>query len=588
MECLKSFEHLKDIDLKGNPKKRAFIVPFIVLILVSIVFIVDIAPVYNNEKLGILADDLLIVFQAQGETALHLVLYALIPGLFGLYYRKAFSRWFFGGFALLFVANAISFFAFQESLSAEILKGLENPYALPGHPYLWYLGAELLLLGVLLGIRLRLGGMGEVGDEGTEKHTPKNIVVCIDGTWNHPGQRDYGYLAQTNVFKLWASLKGKLTNKYQPNANLCKRYGEKQVGFYYHGVGNAIENSAIGMAFGGAFGFGAEAIKQRAYLDIIHEYHPGDRIFIFGFSRGAAIARLLASYVAKQGIPKRLLTLRWLGRKWPVWMSDNKNEDINIEVLGCWETVASFGLPVSFLGIPFQKINLFKNFTVPLAVKRAYHIVALDETRDAFEPTLMNPDPVNPNRIVQVWLSGNHANIGGGYKTDGLSDVALDFLLSCVSSGHSKTLKKVGDESWGIYLRALTIKTAHSSSDGSPDTLILKPNYDGKIRFEQGAIYKYGPRKMPIDALVHDAVFDRMQSPQAEYAPASLFRLNQELYKKSVQVSGEVELLHRTKSITINQKKTIEKWIKQSSTLSRWSKAAPEICSSLKQELVNK
>ena len=54
--------------------------------------------------------------------------------------------------------------------------------------------------------------------------------------------------------------------------------------------------------------------------------------------------------------------------------------------------------------------------------------------RDAFEPTLMDPDPTTPSRIVEVWFSGNHSNVGGGFATDGLSDHTLSFMLEHVSA----------------------------------------------------------------------------------------------------------------------------------------------------------
>ena len=70
---------------------------------------------------------------------------------------------------------------------------------------------------------------------------------------------------------------------------------------------------------------GANAIVERAYLDVVRVYRKDnqkeDRIFIFGFSRGAAISRLLAGVIGRRGIPKRLWTIRLFGRHWTVWKS---------------------------------------------------------------------------------------------------------------------------------------------------------------------------------------------------------------------------------------------------------------------------
>ena len=333
------------------------------------------------------------------------------------------------------------------------------------------------------------------------------------------------------------------------NAARCKRYGsngEKQVAFYYNGVGNKVENSWLGQKVGGAFGLGAEAIKERAYLDVAREYEPGDRIFIFGFSRGAALARMVASALDKRGIPKSFWTLRVFGRQRPVKTS-KQHIAVDIEVLGCWDTVASFGLAKNILGIPFQQINLLKDLTVPISVKRAYHLVALDEDRDAFVPTMMDPDPVNPNRIVEIWFSGNHSNVGGGFATDGLSDHTLSFMLQHVSSGWNpaatETLpdgrtrvvgKTVADESWGIYLE--------------PNRK-FKPNPLGKLRVSGGAIYQRFPRPVPPGAVFHDSVFERIRDEDSTYVPDGLFAHNDSISQLRDRVSKEVGILQKTRSL---------------------------------------
>ena len=99
-----------------------------------------------------------------------------------------------------------------------------------------------------------------------------------------------------------------------------------------------------------------------------------------------------------------LWTLRVFGRHWTVWKSSKKIEDVPVEVLRCWDTVA-YGLAKNILGIPFQTINLLKDLNVALCVKHACHMVALDETRGFFEPRLMDPDPTTPDCIMEVWFS---------------------------------------------------------------------------------------------------------------------------------------------------------------------------------------
>ncbi len=404
--------------------------------------------------------------------------------------------------------------------------------------------------------------------------TAKNIVVCLDGTWNEPGTTDFGYLAETNVFKLFKLLKGK-TSRRHFNANQGKEYLDdkqfsKQIAFYYHGVGNKFENSELGQLFGGVFGMGAEAIVQRAYLDVMRVYRPGDRIFIFGFSRGAAIARVLAGTIGRRGAPRSLWTLRLFGRHWPVWKSSTKIEDVPVEVLGCWDTVGAFGIAKNILGIPFQKINLLKDLNVSLCVKRAYHMVALDETRDSFEPTLMDPDPTTPGRITEVWFSGNHANVGGGYATDKLSNLTLDFLLRHISSGYAcESGMQPGDESWGLYLSAL--RKGQSVDGDVNDIPVIDPDSREAIRRSTGQLYSHAPRNVPIHAVIHDSVFERMKNALPVYAPQSLFNVNEELVKTRMDIETEIKKLVESRSLQDEEAKEILALSQDKLTLTKWS-----------------
>ncbi|MEM7426033.1 MAG: DUF2235 domain-containing protein [Pseudomonadota bacterium] len=577
-----------------------------------------------------------------------LILYALVPGLAGMIYRRAFAPWFAGSFAALYLIQWFAQVYGIGSLTSHILDGLERDE----HEAIVVL-IEVMLLLVLCFFRLRrhsaalidartkrknfliaggllgaaaiwsymslskevswwefagisslllVGGLifWQSVTSGKETETrSKNIVLCLDGTWNHPGTTDFGYLAETNVFKLFKMLKGELDSTAH-NASRCKRYrqggaadGEtRQVAFYYHGVGNKLENSELGQLFGGAFGMGASAIVERAYLDVARVYKPGDRIFIFGFSRGAAIARLVAGAIGHRGIPMSMWTLRLLGRHWLIKKSDEKilawtrsddeprrelsrhrqheATEVPIEVLGCWDTVGSFGISKNILGIPFQRINLLKDLSVSLCVRRAYHMVALDETRDAFEPTLMEPDPLEPERIVEVWFCGNHSNIGGGYATDKLSNVTLDFLLRQISSGYvHEEEQDTDDESWGVYLNARKAGLEISAAD--LHMAVVEPDPRGRIRHSTGAAYSYAPRTLPLHAVIHDEVFHRMRDPVPVYAPQSVFDLNQELVEKRKAIEAETGHLHATHSIDEAERDRIRTWSDKKLSITKWS-----------------
>jgi hypothetical protein len=564
----------------------------------------------------------LLVFQI--KTVGVLALCALIPAIAGLIFRRAFWSWFLGAFSVLFLVNWTAHVMEWGGIGAELAGQLEISYGF----YLWI---EVLLVLVVLAFRLERHSAAMV-DSRTRRNSivlavvlvlltaavvfsmwarakvdpvsisvaailaltargilqqslrpgrqgtlvGKNIVMCLDGTWNQPGTSDFGFLAETNVYKLFTLLKGTRA-RARTNARQCKEYldaqqGVQQIAFYYHGVGNAVENSQIGQVLGGAFGMGADAIVERAYLDLVRVYRPGDRIFIFGFSRGAAIARLLANVVGRRDVPRSLWTLRIFGQHWLVWKSAqtvDATAPVKVEVLGCWDTVGAFGISKNILGIPFQRINLLHDLDLSLCVKRAYHMVALDETRDAFEPTLMDPDPTSPTRVIEVWFSGNHANVGGGYNTSQLSDITLDFLLRHVSSGYAwADGMEPGDESWGLYLSAARRGLNVSLAQG---LTLLDPDACGQLRHATGAVYSHLSRTVPLRAVIHDSVFERMRHALPVYAPQSLFKLNEEIVRMRGEHQTQVTSLAETGSIDAGQFEEILVRGKKHLTLKKWS-----------------
>ncbi len=405
----------------------------------------------------------------------------------------------------------------------------------------------------------------------------KNIVVCLDGTSNTPDQVERGLAAQTNVYKLFSMLKPVDASGIVPfgtfDASITKRYAEKQFAFYYTGVGNKFETSAIGQMVGGATGMGASDIVERAYLDVMRIYKPGDRIFIVGFSRGAAIARLLANAIHARGAPRTVWTLRLLGRHWLLWKSRHKRPEdaqVRIAVLGCWDTVGAFGIAKKIAGLDLQKIDLFKDLSVPDNVDRAYHMVALDEQRFEFSPTLMEPDALEPERIVEVWFAGDHANIGGGWGTPKLSDVTLDFLLRHVSSGYACRPGMVpGAEDWGLHLSAFDGRILTPDATWQGAVVALDPDPLGQVRHWYSALYNYEPRQMPLHAVVSEAVFKRMVDATPVYAPQALFSLNEALETKRKTVAQEFERLSRTGSLSPEESSAILDF-KDKLRLMRW------------------
>ncbi len=106
---------------------------------------------------------------------------------------------------------------------------------------------------------------------------PKNIIILSDGTGQEGGK---GH--DTNVYKLFRMLEDRT---------------DRQIVFYDQGLGT--NGDRVG---GMAFGRGIDRNILQCYRFLFDHYRSGDRIFLFGFSRGAATVRSLASFIHYFGI----------------------------------------------------------------------------------------------------------------------------------------------------------------------------------------------------------------------------------------------------------------------------------------------
>lgn len=129
----------------------------------------------------------------------------------------------------------------------------------------------------------------------------RNIVIFSDGTGQDGGIRPEQRL--TNVFKLYRAARVGPDNDIDPNA---------QVAFYDPGLGT--DTSATGLTqihrsitklISSATGRGITTNIADCYEFIINHYRPGDRIWLFGFSRGAYTIRCIANVLMLCGVPTR-------------------------------------------------------------------------------------------------------------------------------------------------------------------------------------------------------------------------------------------------------------------------------------------
>jgi uncharacterized protein (DUF2235 family) len=150
----------------------------------------------------------------------------------------------------------------------------------------------------------------------------------------------------------------------------------QQIVFYQSGVGTQDLGAGwgVGKLIQGALGEGLDDNVADGYTFIMNNYQPGDELFIFGFSRGAFTARVLANIVARLGVISKKYFWAFKGamkaykdNKLEVYKTNIGKTDkhwvhkVDIEVVGCWDTVASLGFP-SNLSDPGGVSGEYENF----------------------------------------------------------------------------------------------------------------------------------------------------------------------------------------------------------------------------------
>lgn len=253
----------------------------------------------------------------------------------------------------------------------------------------------------------------------------KNIVICCDGTGNEINAN------LSNVLKLF-----RVVHK-----------NDDQVVFYDPGVGtistsdpwSRLKSNAFGV-WGLLTGYGLDENVLDAYRFLLDTYTEGDRIYLFGFSRGAYTIRVLGGFLRLVGLLERpqrnLCEYALTAYKQAAEQDDFKiawrfeeiasTRRVPIKFVGVWDTVSSVIVPrrdrlyvvPSFQLLPYTRTNSY--------VEVFRQAVAIDERRTMFrinrwtEPQAYKPNPFETGEaqaqdIKQVWFAGVHADIGGGY-----------------------------------------------------------------------------------------------------------------------------------------------------------------------------
>ncbi|KDQ08113.1 hypothetical protein BOTBODRAFT_191979 [Botryobasidium botryosum FD-172 SS1] len=287
----------------------------------------------------------------------------------------------------------------------------------------------------------------------------RNLVLCFDGTSNVFGK------VNTNVVRLFGVLKGDDE--------------KKQMVYYQTGIGTYADPGittppmlSLAKLTDLAVACYLKEHVMGGYRYLMQHYQAGDRIYLFGFSRGAYIARALAGMLHKVGLLQPSMSEQVPFAYKMYAENSQKPKDMNlaaefkqtfgrnviVHFVGVWDTVSSVGLFYS-RQLPFTTSNE--------SIKYFRHALSLDERRAKFQPSLYDHPIKNnddtgggtsqaakstagassgldkqgvleegrrdePEPVKEVWFAGEHGDVGGGIEKNGhpaLSDHSLRWMI---------------------------------------------------------------------------------------------------------------------------------------------------------------
>ena len=258
---------------------------------------------------------------------------------------------------------------------------------------------------------------------------PKRLVLCCDGTWNTADQQRSGRSCPTNVTKVALGIAD------EDAAGVGQRV------HYQRGIGT----TPVERLPGGVAALGLSRNVREAYRFVVEHYEPGDELFFFGFSRGAYTARSTVGLIHNCGVLRREHAGR-LRAAFALYRSRairpcalesrlfrrSYSHPARIRFLGVWDTVGAVGIPTAGrrLAALADRHWGFHDTRLSRTVDAAYQALAIDEQRRAFEPAVWRLEPdAGDQEVEQVWFSGAHSDVGGGYPDSGLADIALLWMV---------------------------------------------------------------------------------------------------------------------------------------------------------------
>ncbi|KAK4441983.1 hypothetical protein QBC34DRAFT_456886 [Podospora aff. communis PSN243] len=239
----------------------------------------------------------------------------------------------------------------------------------------------------------------------TPRSKPHKIVLCFDGT----GNKFHGDDSDSNILKIYRMLDRTASDQYhyyQPGigtyvvSNSLSRTGSvaRMKSWYLKAKDSAVGSSFDHHVVGG-------------YRFLMRFYSPGDEIYIFGFSRGAYIARFLAEMLDYVGLlshgNEEMVSFAW--KAFSNWQArqgndgpegERKKKEMYEFMKGFRETFSRPVRRIRFLGL-FDTVNSVPRFetawmqrskfpyTARTSAKVIRHAVSIDERRAKFRQDLI-------------------------------------------------------------------------------------------------------------------------------------------------------------------------------------------------------
>jgi uncharacterized protein (DUF2235 family) len=366
----------------------------------------------------------------------------------------------------------------------------------------------------------------------------RNLIVCCDGTDNEFGP------INTNVVRL---------------AQVLDRDPAKQLLYYDPGVGTMPEPGALGAIHkwtskiaGLAFGAGLEWKVQEAYTYLMDQWKPGDRVFIFGFSRGAYTARVLAAMLHAIGllsqgsinmVPYALKIFkgarderaagdgndydrlcdqfRWTFAR-PMGRHD-QDRRFPVHFVGVWDTVSSVG----WVWDPAK----FRYTAWNPSISTIRHAVAIDERRWFFRQNLFKQ--AGPDQdFRQIWFPGVHCDVGGGYPPtlDGQPAELWRIPFAWMLEEAQAAGLIIDPERLAMVVDPVPVEPRpwtdlkHESLEGPWYIAEYFPKrvWNSKLQERQWKVGNCGYRTIPSGALIHRSALLRIRDATLKYAPPNM------------------------------------------------------------------